>query len=104
MPEKYATETSETRIDCYRCGTCCIAPDISTLHKPIGVPCPHLREDHLCGIYADRPPVCREYRPDEICRVLHTLPEDKRVAYYLQVYDLLPAAESVTPHPVMDEE
>ncbi len=41
------------QIACFRCGTCCIAPDISTLRKPLGVPCAHLRADHLCGIYPD---------------------------------------------------
>lgn len=54
----------------------------------MGVPCAHLREDRLCGIYADRPPVCREYRPDEICLALQALPEEERVAYFLRVYGL----------------
>ena len=78
----------DRRLSCFRCGTCCIAPDISTLGKPIGVPCIHLREDHLCGIYAERPPVCRDYQPDEICVALQQLPEQKRVGSYLEVFGL----------------
>lgn len=80
--------TYETQIACFRCGTCCIAPDISTLGKPVGKPCVHLRDDHLCGIYADRPPVCREYRPDAVCLALQQLPPEDRVAYFFAVYDL----------------
>lgn len=75
-------------ISCFRCGTCCIAPDISTLRKPVGVPCVHLRDDHLCDIYPDRPPVCRRYQPDAVCLALQQLPPDKRVRYFLDVYDL----------------
>lgn len=75
-------------IRCFRCGTCCIAPDISTLGKPVGVPCRHLTPEHLCGIYPDRPPVCRNYRPDEICVALQKLPPSERVPYYLRIYDL----------------
>jgi hypothetical protein len=79
---------NETPIPCFRCGTCCIAPDISTLSKPVGVRCRHLREDRLCGIYPERPAVCRAYRPDEICVALQCLAPDKRVAYYLEQYGL----------------
>lgn len=82
-----------TRQPCFRCGTCCIAPDISTLRKPVGVRCAHLRDDHLCDIYASRPVVCRDYQPDEICVALQQLPVAARVSYFLQVYDL--TAEAV---------
>lgn len=75
-------------IACFRCGTCCIAPDISTLGKPVGVPCIHLRDDHLCGIYPDRPAVCRDYKPDEICVAIQHQPPEERVAYFLNIYDL----------------
>lgn len=84
----------DEHLACFRCGTCCIAPDISTLGKPVGTPCPHLQPDNLCGIYAHRPPVCREYRPDEICLRLQALPEAERVDYFLGVYDLKPAGDS----------
>jgi len=73
---------------CFRCGTCCIAPDISTLGKPVGAPCRHLTAEHLCGIYADRPAVCRDYRPDDICVALRQLPAEERVGYFLSVYGL----------------
>lgn len=75
-------------IRCFRCGTCCIAPDISTLAKPVGVPCRHLTPAHLCGIYPDRPPVCRNYRPDEICVALQQISASERVQYFLQIYGL----------------
>ncbi|MHB9130930.1 MAG: YkgJ family cysteine cluster protein [Armatimonadota bacterium] len=81
-------------IACFRCGTCCIAPDISTLGKPVGVPCPHLREDRLCGIYPERPLVCRDYRPDNICVILQQLPVEQRVEYYLSIFDLSPLDSS----------
>ena len=83
----------EEEITCFRCGTCCIAPDISTLTKPVGVPCRHLTADHHCGIYPRRPAVCREYRPDDICLALQELPPDKRVHYFLALYDLQPASD-----------
>ncbi|MHB0939205.1 MAG: YkgJ family cysteine cluster protein [Armatimonadota bacterium] len=76
------------RLRCFRCGTCCIAPDISTLSKPVGVPCRHLTAEHRCGIYPDRPPVCRNYRPDEICVALQRIPAAERVPYFLQIYGL----------------
>lgn len=91
---------SEHHLTCFRCGTCCIAPDISTLGKPVGVPCVHLRDDHLCGIYANRPPVCREYQPDEICAALQQLPARERVAHFLHVYGLTaesPSAPAMPP-------
>jgi len=75
-------------ISCFRCGTCCIAPDISTLGKPVGTPCRHLTADHRCGIYANRPAVCRDYRPDEICVALQRLPAEERVRFYLRSYGL----------------
>ncbi len=75
-------------ISCFKCGTCCIAPDISTLGKPVGVPCVHLRADRRCGIYPDRPAVCRDYAPDELCRALHGLPPAARVGHYLAVFGL----------------
>lgn len=81
-------------ITCHRCGTCCIAPDISTLGKPVGVPCRHLRPDRLCGIYPERPPVCRHYRPDEVCVALQSVPAEERVRYFLHVYGLDDAGDA----------
>lgn len=52
------------------CGACCIAPSISSLNKPAGVPCPHLNADMLCGIFGQtgRPACCSGLQPsDEMC-------------------------------------
>lgn len=74
---------------CVACGACCAAPDISTLHKPLGVPCRHLGADNLCGIYADRPAVCRGYTPDWICAEVAPLPTlAERVRRYLDIFGL----------------
>ena len=74
---------------CVACGACCAAPDISTLAKPLGVPCRHLGPDQLCGIYADRPAVCRGYQPDWICAEVAPLPTlDARVRRYLEIFGL----------------
>jgi hypothetical protein len=42
------------------CGACCIAPSISTLGKPAGVPCRHLTADLRCAIFGrpERPACC----------------------------------------------
>jgi hypothetical protein len=42
------------------CGACCIAPSISSLNKPAGVPCRHLDEDFRCRIFGspERPDCC----------------------------------------------
>ncbi len=74
---------------CVGCGACCAAPDISTLGKPLGVSCCHLGNDNLCGIYPDRPPVCRNYDPDWVCAQVAHLPTlADRVARYLEIYGL----------------
>lgn len=74
---------------CVACGACCAAPDISTLNKPLGVPCQHLGPDHLCTIYEDRPAVCRNYEPDWICEEVAPLPTlEARVARFLEIYGL----------------
>ena len=74
---------------CVACGACCAAPDITALAKPLGVPCRHLGTDHLCGIYADRPAVCRNYRPDWVCAEVAPLPTlEARVQRFLEIYGL----------------
>lgn len=76
---------------CVACGACCSAPDISTLKKPLGVPCNHLGADNLCGIYETRPAVCRNYRPDWICAEVAPLPTlEARVQRYLEIFGLAP--------------
>jgi len=52
------------------CGACCIAPSISTLAKPAGVPCAHLTVELRCAIFggAERPACCSGLRPSrEMC-------------------------------------
>lgn len=75
-------------MECSGCGTCCVAPDISALEKKIGQRCPHLEEGERCGIYAERPAVCRGYRPDEICRIIAAPTLEERVTRYLELFDL----------------
>lgn len=73
---------------CRRCGTCCTAPDISSLGKPLGVPCPRLGEDYLCTDYENRPDVCRRYRPDSFCTLVAAPTLAERVARYLELFGL----------------
>jgi hypothetical protein len=52
------------------CGACCIAPSISSLHKPAGVPCAHLDADYRCRIFGQvqRPACCSGLQPSaEMC-------------------------------------
>jgi hypothetical protein len=52
------------------CGACCIAPSISSLNKPAGVPCQHLGGDFRCLIFAspERPDCCGGLQPSlEMC-------------------------------------
>jgi hypothetical protein len=52
------------------CGACCIAPSISTLGKPAGVPCVHLTDDLRCAIFGrpERPACCSGLQPSvEMC-------------------------------------
>ena len=73
---------------CTQCGTCCVAPDISTLRKPAGVRCQHLGNDLRCISYADRPTVCRGYQPDELCAQINAPTLEERVRNYLQLFGL----------------
>jgi hypothetical protein len=73
---------------CRCCGTCCTAPDIASLGKPLGVRCPHLGDDLRCSIYALRPVVCRNYLPDEICVLIAAPALEERVNRYLRLFGL----------------
>ncbi len=73
---------------CGQCGTCCVAPDISTLAKPVGVRCPHLDDELCCRIYGERPAVCRGYRPDELCRLVAAPELKQRVRRYLELFGM----------------
>ena len=75
-------------MECSRCGTCCVAPDISTLGKQAGLSCRHLTDTLDCEIYRDRPAVCRGYRPDEICARIAAPTLEQRVAGYLKLFGL----------------
>ena len=47
------------------CGACCIAPSISSLDKPAGVPCQHLDADLRCRLFGrpERPACCSGLQP-----------------------------------------
>jgi hypothetical protein len=52
------------------CGACCIAPSISSLGKPAGVPCRHLGCDWRCTVFGtpERPACCSGLQPSaEMC-------------------------------------
>jgi hypothetical protein len=79
--------------ECNLCGACCVALDISTLGKKIGVRCEHLRDDvvpgrYLCAVYKDRPKVCRDHTADDLCDVIAAPTLDERVAKYRALFDL----------------
>ncbi|HEY3447708.1 MAG TPA: YkgJ family cysteine cluster protein [Myxococcales bacterium] len=82
-------------MDCLRCGTCCVAPDIAALDKPLGVRCLHLGSDLGCTIYEQRPAVCRAHRPDEICRKIAAPALEERRARYLALFGLAAEAERI---------
>lgn len=82
-------------MECTRCGACCVAPDIAALDKPLGLRCPHLTEDNLCGVYEQRPSVCRDYAADEVCRLIEAPTLEERVRKYLDLFGLAAEAEAV---------
>jgi Fe-S-cluster containining protein len=60
-------------IECRQnCGACCIAPSISSPipgmpeGKPAGTQCIHMQEDFSCGIYDQRPKVCRDFQAEDL--------------------------------------
>ena len=75
-------------MDCLKCGTCCTAPDIMTLGKPLGTRCPHLGNEGLCAIYEERPAVCRGYKADVICLEIAAPTLTERVERYLALFGL----------------
>jgi Fe-S-cluster containining protein len=75
-------------VECLRCGTCCSAPDIKALLKPLGVPCRYLDSSGLCVIYETRPEVCKSYRPDELCIEVAAPTLAERVEKYLRLFGL----------------
>jgi Fe-S-cluster containining protein len=81
-------------MECTRCGACCVAPDIAALDKPLGLRCPHLTADNLCGVYDRRPQVCRDYQADELCRLIEAPTLEERVRKYLAIFGLTAEAEA----------
>lgn len=73
---------------CYRCGTCCIAADISTIQKPAAVRCVHLADDFSCTIYENRPEVCRNYTPWELCDRIQHPDANVRVRRFLEAFGM----------------
>ena len=54
---------SETDLrSCGECSLCCTVLRVDELAKLGGTPCTHLREGGGCGIYSQRPKICRAYR------------------------------------------
>lgn len=81
-------ELCGVKVGCLKCGTCCVAPDITALAKPLGMRCVHLGDDMLCAVYAERPGVCRGYRPDEICTRIAAPTLAERVGNYLGLFNM----------------
>jgi Fe-S-cluster containining protein len=79
-----------SHISCGACAVCCVAPDISTLNKPAGIPCEHLTPDLRCRIYENRPAVCRDYQMDETCLLIQAPTMENRVAQYQVLFDIDP--------------
>src|SRR5688500_3966855 len=82
-------------MECTLCGACCVAPDIAALDKPVGMRCPHLSADNLCSVYENRPKICRDYKADEVCRMIEAPTLDERVGKYLALFGLEAEANSV---------
>jgi uncharacterized protein len=82
-------------MECTRCGACCVAPDIAALDKPLGLRCPHLTADNLCGVYDRRPQVCRDYQADDFCRLIEAPTLEERVQKYLALFGLTAEADSI---------
>ncbi len=82
-------------MECTRCGACCVAPDIAALDKPLGLRCPHLGPDNLCGVYDRRPQVCRDYQADALCQLIEAPTLEERVQKYLAFFELTAEADAV---------
>ncbi len=109
--------------ECGECRACCVVlgfeahPDEAPFRKPHGTPCPHLIQIG-CGIYSERPPVCRRFqcgwiqatnlpealRPDR-CGVLFCTNDNAYGdGYAVYAYELRPgAAEGELPQWLIGE-
>jgi Fe-S-cluster containining protein len=82
-------------MECTQCGACCIAPDIAALDKPLGQRCPHLTPALLCGIYEQRPAICRSYQADAFCEEIAAPTIEARVHNFLSAFGLVEEAAAV---------
>ena len=82
-------------VECTKCGACCIAPDIAALDKPLGLRCPHLTLENLCGVYESRPQICRDYQADDFCESIAADTIEERTANYLAAFALTADAAEV---------
>lgn len=78
---------NDKKIECFTCGACCIAYDISSLNKPAGVPCKNLRADGKCGDYENRPQVCRDFKADNTCVFISSMPLNQKVEILKKIYE-----------------
>ena len=62
----------------------------------MGERCPHLGPEERCTIYQDRPRVCRDYRPDGICRSIAASTLAERVKNYLRLFGMEGEVEATT--------
>jgi uncharacterized protein len=72
-----------------------VAPDISSLGKPLGVPCIHLGADLLCMTYDNRPAICSAYQADDFCDRIAAPSLEERVWNYLDAFGLRMEAETI---------
>ncbi len=94
--------------NCGACNACCIIPAVPELGKPFYARCEHLASAPAqgCGIYDQRPDVCRKYRcawhlnvmgnrldrrPDQSGILFHYQPGDDG-KWYLAIFELTPGA------------
>jgi len=82
------SQSGETKIECLKCGTCCIAFDIKEIGKKAGERCRYLSDDKTCAIYEKRPWGCRGYRPDELCVLVSTLTDEQKVQVFRNIYEV----------------
>ncbi len=50
--------------------------------------CKYLSKDNLCEIYEDRPDVCKNFMPDEICVLISTLSKDDKLRVVKKIYGI----------------
>lgn len=75
------------KTECMMCGTCCTAYSISSLNKKAGEPCIYLLSDGKCSNYENRPQVCKDFKPDNLCYFLSSLSMQERVEVIKELYD-----------------